>query len=158
VTVVYRRSREEMQARNEEIQHAEEEGVKFMFLTSPTQYIGDRDGRLMKAELVKMELSVADESGRKRPVAIAGSEFQIDADVVIVAVGNLINPLIPQTSPDIEVGICGNIIVEPVTEKTSKKGVFAGGDIVRGGATVILAMGDGRRAANNIHEYLTNRS
>jgi len=158
VTVVYRRSREEMPARKEEIQHAEEEGVKFLFLTSPTRYIGDRDGRLMKAELVKMELSEPDHSGRRRPIPVAGSAFQIDADVVIIAVGNLINPLIPRTSPDIEVSSCGNIVVEPATEKTSKKGVFAGGDIVRGGATVILAMGDGRRAANNIHEYLKNRN
>jgi len=156
VTVVYRRSRDEMPARKEEIQHAEEEGVKFMFLTSPARYIGDREGRLIKAELVKMELSEPDESGRRRPMAVAGSAFQIDADILIVAVGNLINPLIPQSSPDIEVSRCGNIIVEPATEKTSKKGVFAGGDIVRGGATVILAMGDGRRAANNINEYLTS--
>jgi glutamate synthase (NADPH/NADH) small chain len=156
VTVVYRRSRDDMPARKEEIQHAEEEGVKFLFLTSPARYIGDREGRLIKAELVKMELSEPDESGRRRPMVVAGSEFQIDADILIVAVGNLINPLIPQSSPDIEVSRCGNIIVDPATEKTSKKGVFAGGDIVRGGATVILAMGDGRRAANNIHEYLTN--
>ena len=156
VTVVYRRSRDEMPARKEEIQHAEEEGVKFLFLTSPTRYIGDREGRLMKAELVKMELSAPDESGRRRPRTVKGSEFQIEADIVIVAVGNLINPLIPQSSPDIEVSSCGNIIVEPATEKTSKKGVFAGGDIVRGGATVILAMGDGRRAANSIHAYLTD--
>jgi glutamate synthase (NADPH/NADH) small chain len=155
VTVVYRRSREEMPARNEEIQHAEEEGVKFLFLTSPTRYIGDRDGRLVKAELVKMELSEPDGSGRRRPMPVAGSEFQIDADIVIVAVGNLINPIIPHSSPDIQVNHCGNIIVEPSTERTSKKGVFAGGDIVRGGATVILAMGDGRRAAHTIHEYLT---
>jgi glutamate synthase (NADPH/NADH) small chain len=112
----------------------------------------------MKAELVRMEMSGPDGSGRRRPVAIAGSEFQIDADIVIVAVGNLINPLIPHTSPDIEVSRCGNIIVEPATEKTSKKGVFAGGDIVRGGATVILAMGDGRRAADHIHTYLSDRN
>jgi len=158
VTVVYRRSRDEMPARKEEIQHAEEEGVKFLFLTSPTRYIGDSEGRLIKAELVKMELSEPDGSGRRRPMVVAGSEFQIDADILIVAVGNLINPLIPQSSPDIDVSNCGNIIVEPDTEKTSKKGVFAGGDIVRGGATVILAMGDGRRAANNIHEYLTNNT
>jgi glutamate synthase (NADPH/NADH) small chain len=156
VTVVYRRSGEEMPARREEIQHAEEEGVKFLFLTSPTRYIGDREGRLVKAELVKMELSEPEGSGRRRPVPVAGSEFQIDADIVIVAVGNLINPIIPLSSPDIQVNKCGNIIVEPSTEKTSKKGVFAGGDIVRGGATVILAMGDGRRAAHTIHEYLTD--
>ena len=158
VTVVYRRSRDELPARKEEIQHAEEEGVKFQFLTAPTRFIGDHEGRLIKAELVRMELSEPDESGRRRPLPVDGSEFQIDADIVIIAVGNLINPLIQHTSPDIEVSRCGNIIVEPSTEKTSKKGVFAGGDIVRGGATVILAMGDGRRAANNIHEYLTNSS
>jgi glutamate synthase (NADPH/NADH) small chain len=156
VTVVYRRSREEMPARREEIQHAEEEGVKFIFLTSPTRYIGDREGRLVKAELVKMELSEPAGSGRRRPMPVAESEFQVDADIVIVAVGNLINPIIPLSSPDIQVNKCGNIIVEPSTEKTSKKGVFAGGDIVRGGATVILAMGDGRRAAHTIHEYLTD--
>ncbi len=156
VTVVYRRSREEMPARREEIQHAEEEGVKFLFLTSPTRYIGDREGRLVKADLVKMELSEPDDSGRRRPMPVAGSEFQVDADIVIVAVGNLINPIIPHSSPDIQVNHCGNIIVDPSNEKTSKKGVFAGGDIVRGGATVILAMGDGRRAAHTIHEYLTD--
>ena len=156
VTVIYRRSRDEMPARNEEIQHAEEEGIKFLFLTAPTRYIGDREGRLQKAELITMELSAPDESGRRCPIPVAGSEFQIDADIVIVAVGNLINPLIPLSSRDIEVNRCGTILVEPSTEKTSKKGVFAGGDIVRGGATVILAMGDGRRAAANIHEYLTN--
>jgi glutamate synthase (NADPH) small chain len=158
VTVIYRRSREEMPARQEEIQHAEEEGVKFLFLTSPVRYIGDREGRLTKVELVKMAFAGTEEAGRRRPRAIAGSEYQTDADIAIVAVGNLINPLIPHTSPDIEVNNCGNIIVEPTTEKTSKRGVFAGGDIVRGGATVILAMGDGRRAADHIHKYLTDRS
>jgi len=154
VTVVYRRSREEMPARAEEVRHGGEEGVKFMFLTAPTRFIGDREGRLKAAEFVRMELSDPDESGRRRPLPIGGSEFQVEADVAIVAIGNDVNPLIQNTTPDIGTGICGNIIVEQETGTTSKKGVFAGGDIVRGGATVILAMGDGRKAAASIHKYI----
>lgn len=154
VSIVYRRSREELPARVEEIHHGEEEGLKFRLLTNPKRFVGDKDGRLKAVECVKMELGEPDESGRRKPVEVKGSEFSIEADIAIVAIGNGANPLIPQTSPDIKVNKWGNITVNPDTGRTSKQGVFSGGDIVRGGATVILAMGDGRRAANSIHEYL----
>ncbi len=155
VTIVYRRSMEEMPARIEEIHHGEEEGLKFMLLTNPVRFIGDNEGRLKAMECIKMELGEPDESGRRRPIPIKGSEFCIDTDVAIISIGNGANPLIPHTSPDIKVNKWGNITVDADTGKTSKKGVFSGGDIVRGGATVILAMGDGKRAANSIHEYIT---
>ncbi|MEE9590987.1 MAG: NADPH-dependent glutamate synthase [Thermodesulfobacteriota bacterium] len=155
VTIVYRRSREEMPARIEEIHHGEEEGLKFMLLTNPVRFIGDNEGRLKAMECIKMELGEPDESGRRRPIPVKGSEFCIDADVAIISIGNGANPLIPHTSPDIKVNKWGNITVDADTGKTSKKGVFSGGDIVRGGATVILAMGDGKRAANSTHEYIT---
>jgi len=155
VTIVYRRSREQLPARVEEIHHGEEEGLKFQLLTNPKRFIGDKDGRLKAVECVKMDLGEPDESGRRKPVEVKGSEFCIDADIAIVAIGNGANPLIPQTTPDIKVNKWGNITINPDTGRTSKKGVFSGGDIVRGGATVILAMGDGRRAANSIHEYLS---
>lgn len=155
VTIVYRRSKEEMPARIEEIHHGEEEGLKFMLLTNPIRFIGDEEGKLKAVECIKMELGEPDESGRRRPVPVKGSEFKIDCDVAIVAIGNGANPLIPHTTPDLKVNKWGNIIVNQDNGKTNKKGVLSGGDIVRGGATVILAMGDGRRAANAIHEYLT---
>lgn len=154
VSIVYRRSREEMPARYEEIHHGEDEGLKFQLLTNPKRYLGDDEGRLKGIECVRMELGPPDESGRRRPVEVKGSEFVIDCDVAVVAIGNGANPLIPQTSPDIKVNKWGNITVDPDTGRTSKKGVFSGGDIVRGGATVILAMGDGRKAADSMHEYL----
>ncbi|MBI5469190.1 MAG: NADPH-dependent glutamate synthase [Deltaproteobacteria bacterium] len=154
VSIVYRRSREELPARVEEIHHGEEEGLKFRLLTNPKKFIGDKDGRLKAIECVRMELGEPDESGRRRPVEVKGSEFCIDADVAIVAIGNGANPLIPQTTPDIKVNKWGNITVNPDTGRTSKRGVFSGGDIVRGGATVILAMGDGKKAADSIDEYL----
>jgi glutamate synthase (NADPH/NADH) small chain len=154
VSIVYRRSREELPARVEEIHHGEQEGLKFQLLTNPKKFIGDKDGRLKAIECVRMELGEPDESGRRRPVEVKGSEFCIDADVAIVAIGNGANPLIPQTTPDIKVNKWGNITVNPDTGRTSKKGVFSGGDIVRGGATVILAMGDGKKAADSIDEYL----
>jgi len=155
VTIVYRRSRTEMPARAEEIHHGEEEGLKFQLLTAPKRFIGDEEGRLKAAECVKMELGEPDESGRRRPVEVKGSEFEIECDVAIISVGNGANPLIPQTTPDLKVNRWGNITVDPETGRTSKRGVFSGGDIVRGGATVILAMGDGRRAADSMHEYLS---
>ncbi len=154
VSIVYRRSREELPARAEEVHHGEEEGLKFQLLRNPIRFIGDADGRLKAVECIRMELGEPDESGRRRPVVVKGSEFQIEADVAIIAIGNGANPLIPQTTPDIKVNKWGNITINQDTGRTSKKGVFSGGDIVRGGATVILAMGDGRRAANSIHEYL----
>ncbi|CAG1066812.1 glutamate synthase (NADPH/NADH) small chain [uncultured bacterium] len=155
VSIVYRRSMEELPARKEEIHHGEQEGLKFQLLTNPKRFIGDEEGRLKAVECVKMELGAPDESGRRRPVEMKGSEFTIECDVAIVAIGNGANPLIPQTTPDIKVNKWGNITVDPDTGRTSKQGVFSGGDIVRGGATVILAMGDGRKAADSIHEYLT---
>jgi glutamate synthase (NADPH/NADH) small chain len=155
VSIVYRRSKDELPARKEEVHHGEQEGVKFQLLTNPKRFIGDEEGRLKAVECVKMELGAPDESGRRRPVEMPGSEFTLECDVAIVAIGNGANPLIPQTSPDIKVNKWGNITVDPDTGRTSKKGVFSGGDIVRGGATVILAMGDGRKAADSIHEYLT---
>ncbi|MFQ5737271.1 MAG: NADPH-dependent glutamate synthase [Thermodesulfobacteriota bacterium] len=155
VSIVYRRSLEELPARAEEVHHGQEEGLNFQLLTSPKRFIGDAEGRLKSIECVRMELGEPDESGRRRPVEKKGSEFCIEADVAIIAIGNGANPLIPQTTPDIKVNKWGNITINQDTGRTSKKGVFSGGDIVRGGATVILAMGDGRRAANSIHEYLT---
>jgi glutamate synthase (NADPH) small chain len=157
VTVVYRRSAEEMPARHEEVRHGGEEGVKFMFLTAPTRFIGDKEGRLRAMELVRMELSEPDESGRRRPVPLAGSEFQMDADIAIVAIGNNVNPLIQHTTADIRLNKWGKIIADAETGMTSKGGVFSGGDVVRGGATVILAMGDGRKAAASMHEYLIEK-
>lgn len=154
VTIVYRRTRAEMPARTEEIHHGEEEGLRFMLLTNPTRLIGDEEGRLKAMECIRMELGEPDESGRRRPIPIKGSEFIMEVDTAIVAVGNGANPLIPATTPELKVNKWGNITVDPDIGKTSKRGVFSGGDIVRGGATVILAMGDGRRAANAIHDYL----
>lgn len=155
VKVVYRRSREEMPARNEELHHAEQEGIEFVLLTNPTQFFGDENGRLTGMECLKMELGEADASGRRRPMAIEGSEFKIDCDLVVVSVGSNANPLLTNTTPDLVLNKWGNIIADPVTGKTSKKAVWAGGDIVTGAATVILAMGAGRAAANSMHEYLT---
>ncbi|MFQ5480173.1 MAG: NADPH-dependent glutamate synthase [Thermodesulfobacteriota bacterium] len=154
VTIVYRRSREEMPARAEEIHHGEEEGLKFELLTNPVRFIGDHEGKLTAVECVKMELGEPDESGRRRPVEIPGSEFTIECDVAIISVGNDVNPLIPHSTPDMRITKWGTIIIDQDTGRTNKRGVFAGGDIVRGGATVILAMGDGRRAANSMHEFL----
>lgn len=155
VKVVYRRSREEMPARAAEIHHGEEEGIEFMLLTNPTRFIGDEKGRLTGMECLKMELGEPDDSGRRRPVPIKGSEFIIDCDLVIVAVGTGANPLLTQSTPDMRMNRWGYIIADPETGKTTKRGVWAGGDIVTGAATVILAMGAGRKAADSIHQYLT---
>ena len=151
--LVYRRSREQMPARDEEIKHAEEEGVKFMLLTNPIRYIGDGNGWVKQMECIKMELGEADESGRRRPIPIKGSEFKIDVDIVVVSVGTGANPLLTGATPGLETNKWGYIEVDEKL-RTTKKGVFAGGDIVRGGATVILAMGDGRKAAKAMDEYL----
>ena len=156
VSIVYRRSREEMPAREEEIHHGEQEGLNFQLLTAPKKFLGDDEGRLKGVECYRMELGEPDESGRRRPVQIDGSEFTLDIDVAIISIGNGANPLVQQTTPDMKTNKWGNITVDPDTGRTSKKGVFSGGDIVRGGATVILAMGDARRAANSMHDYLTD--
>ncbi|MBI9090173.1 MAG: NADPH-dependent glutamate synthase [Desulfobacterium sp.] len=155
VKIVYRRSREEMPARAEELHHAEQEGIEFVLLTNPIQFFGDDDGRLNGMECLKMELGEPDESGRRRPVPIEGSEYRIDCDLVVVSVGAKANPLLTNSTPDIDLNQWGNIVADPATGKTSKKAVWAGGDIATGMATVILAMGAGRDAANSIHDYLT---
>ncbi len=152
--IIYRRSKTEMPARIEEVHHAEEEGIQFEFLTLPVKYYGDENGWVKEMECLRMELGEPDASGRRRPINIPGSEFRIPADTVVVAIGQSPNPLIPQTTPDLQVGKHGNIIADEKTGKSTKKGVFAGGDIVTGAATVILAMGAGRIAAKSCDEYL----
>ena len=152
--VVYRRSRDEMPARGEEIHHAEEEGVVFHLLTNPVRILTDARNRVTGMECLRMELGEPDGSGRRRPVPVPGSEFIVPADTIIVAIGNQPNPLVPQTAPEIELGRRGTINADPTTMMTSKPGVFAGGDIVSGAATVISAMGQGKQAALNMHRYL----
>ncbi|MEW6684955.1 MAG: NADPH-dependent glutamate synthase [Candidatus Edwardsbacteria bacterium] len=154
VSIVYRRSRTEMPARLEEIENAEEEGIIFEYLTLPTRYIGDENNWVKEMECLRMELGEPDASGRRRPIPIKGSEFITPVEVVVVAIGQSPNPLIPQTTSGLEIGKNGNIIADEKTGKTTKKGIFAGGDVTRGGATVILAMGDARVAARSIDEYL----
>ena len=153
VYIVYRRSETELPARNEEIHHAKEEGVQFKLLQNPLKILG-KDGWMTGIECIKMELGEPDDSGRRRPVPIENSEFIIEADTMIVSIGNGSNPLIADTTPDIDVNKWGNILADKDTGKTSKKGVFAGGDIVLGAATVILAMGEGRKAAEAMNKYL----
>jgi glutamate synthase (NADPH/NADH) small chain len=154
--IVYRRSEVEMPARIEEVHHAKDEGVQFLMLTTPTEMIGNEDSILTGMKCLKMELGEPDDSGRRRPVPIEGSDYLLDVDIAVIAIGNGSNPLIHQTTPEIEINKWGNIVVSGDDMKTSKKGVFAGGDIVTGGATVILAMGAGRNAAKAIDEYLSN--
>ena len=152
--IVYRRSKTEMPARIEEIKHAEEEGIDFNFLVAPLKIFGDEKGWVTSMECQRMDLGEPDSSGRRRPIPITGSEFTLNVDCVVLALGNGPNPLIPRSNPDIVVGKWGNIIADPATGATSKKGVFAGGDIVRGGSTVILAMGDGKIAASSIRKFI----
>ncbi len=152
--IVYRRSKNELPARHEEVEHAEEEGVKFAFLTSPTRIIYDDNYWVKAMECLRYELGEPDASGRRRPVPIKGSEFIMDVDTVVVAIGQGPNPLVPRTTKGLEVNKKGNIVANLETGATSKPGVFAGGDIVTGAATVILAMGAGRTAAKSIHSYL----
>lgn len=145
--IVYRRSEEEMPARIEEVKHAKEEGVEFLTLHNPVEYIGDERGRVKQMRLQKMELGEPDASGRRRPVAIEGAIDTVDVDEVIVSVGVSPNPLIPRAFSGLEVSKWGTIVVDQDTMRSALPDVYAGGDIVRGGATVILAMGDGRKAA-----------
>jgi glutamate synthase (NADPH/NADH) small chain len=153
--IVYRRSRKELPARLEEVENAEEEEVIFHFLTLPVKLIGDENGWLKELECLRMELGEPDKSGRRRPIPIEGSEFRLPMDACIVAIGNSPNPIIPDTTPDIKTGKWGNIEADETTGKTSLERVWAGGDIVSGAATVILAMGAGRVAARSMHKYLT---
>ena len=156
VYLVYRRSEKEMPARIEEVHHAKEEGVQFRILQNPKQILGDEAGNVIGLECLRYELGEPDDSGRRRPVAIEGSEFVLDVDTVIVAIGNGANPLIQQTTPGLEFNKWGNIVVDENC-KTSLEGVYAGGDIVLGAATVILAMGQGRIAAAAINQYLAEK-
>jgi len=155
-TLVYRRSDAEMPARAEEVKHARQEGIEFRMLTNPVEFLGDEKGWLTGARCVRMELGEPDASGRRRPVAVKGSEFVLPASVAIIGVGTTANPLIQSTTPDLATNKWNYIVADDTSMRTSKRGVFAGGDIVTGGATVILAMGAGRKAAASIHEYLTS--
>lgn len=154
VSIIYRRTEDEMPARKEEVGHAKEEGVRFLYLHAPTRILGDEKGRVAKVELISCVLGEPDASGRRSPVEIPGSEAMYDFDTVIVAIGNASNPLIEKTTKGLDVNRRGNIIVDEETCATSMKGVYAGGDIVLGAATVILAMGQGRKAAKAMNEYL----
>ena len=157
VYLIYRRSLEEMPARKEEIHHAMQEGVEFLMLQNAKRILGNDQGAVAGIECLKYELGEPDASGRRSPVAVEGSEFTLDIDTVVVAVGNASNPLIPATTEGLEINKRGNIVVNPETNMTSIPGIFAGGDIVLGAATVILAMGEGRRAAAGINAYLASK-
>ena len=158
VHLVYRRSRTELPARLEEVENAEEEGIIFDLLTLPVRLIGDENGWIKEIECLEMELGEPDESGRRRPVPVKGSNFLMPADAVVIAIGNSPNPLVPMTTPGLEINKKGGIVTNPETALTSKPKVWAGGDVVRGAATVISAMGDGRIAAAAIHKYLTGQA
>lgn len=152
VTIVYRRSMSELPARKEEVEHAEEEGVIFKLLNNPIEIIGDEKGNVSKVKCIKMELGEPDEKGRRRPVPVEGSEFEIEADTVIIAIGTSPNPLIKQTTNNLEVNKRGGIVINEETGLTTKENVYAGGDAVTGAATVISAMGAGKLAAKSIIE------
>ncbi|MBW2595723.1 MAG: NADPH-dependent glutamate synthase [Deltaproteobacteria bacterium] len=152
--IIYRRTEVEMPARTEEVHHAKEEGVQFKLLTNPVEYTGNENGWVTGMKCLRMELGEPDESGRRRPVPIKDSEFIIDVDTVVVAVGAMANPLVASTTPGLEINRWDYIVANEETGETSRKGVYAGGDIVTGSATVILAMGAGRNSARAIDEYL----
>ena len=157
VYIVYRRSRAEMPARIEEIKHGEEEGLKFHLLTNPVRILGDEKGWVKALECTRMELGEPDASGRRRPIPVPNSEFLLDVDCVIIAIGTSAHPLIPMTTPRVKVNAKGHIVVKDESGQTSQEEVFAGGDIVTGAATVILAMGAGKRAAQAIDEYVRKK-
>ena len=154
VKIVYRRSREEMPARAEESHHAEQEGVEFLLLSNPLRFDGNEEGRLTSVTCERMTLGEPDASGRRRPVPLKDADFTMDCDLAIIAVGSGANPLLTSSEPEIRLNRWGNIEADPETGKTFMRGVWAGGDIVTGAATVILAMGAGRKAADSIHDYL----
>jgi glutamate synthase (NADPH/NADH) small chain len=154
--IIYRRSFDEMPARKEEIKHAQQEGIEFMNLRNPLEYLADKNGRVNAVRLQKMELGEQDSSGRRRPIPVEGSEYAIEVDLVIVSIGVSPNPLIPQSLPELNITRWGTIDVHAEDLQSNISGVFAGGDIVRGGATVILAMGDGKKAALGIHKSLNS--
>ncbi len=153
--IIYRRTEVEMPARIEEVHHAKEEGVQFKLLTNPVEYIGNKEGWVTGVRCQRMELGEPDESGRRRPIPVKGSEFVIPVDTVVVAVGTMANPIVPATTPGLETNRWGYIVTKDASGRTSREGVYAGGDIVTGSATVILAMGAGKQAARAIHEYLS---
>ena len=155
--IVYRRSIEEMPARLEEIEHAKEEGVEFMTLANPIEYFANEKGQVNQVKVQKMELGEPDASGRRRPIPVEGSEELIEVDTVVVSVGVSPNPIVPDSLPELKTTSWGTIQVNEETLQSSMPEMFAGGDIVRGGATVILAMGDGRRAAQKMDDYLKNK-
>jgi glutamate synthase (NADPH/NADH) small chain len=154
--ILYRRSEAEMPARLEEVKHARQEGIEFQVLTAPLEFLDDGKGWLAGARCQKMELGEPDSSGRRRPVPVEGSEYVVPLSVAVIAIGTTANPIVQSTTPGLNTNKRGYIQADENTQRTSRKGVFAGGDIVTGGATVILAMGAGRRAAKGIHEYLTS--
>jgi glutamate synthase (NADPH/NADH) small chain len=156
--IIYRRSEVELPARKEEVHHAHEEGVQFKILHNPVEYIGDENGWVKQIKCIRMELGEPDDSGRRRPIPIKGSEFTIDVDTVVVAIGTEANPVIPKTTPGLDVNKWGYIVTKNEAGETSREGVYAGGDIVTGSATVILAMGAGRQAANAIDAYVRTKS
>lgn len=156
VHIIYRRSEEEMPARREEVLHAKEEGIQFAFLAAPLEFLGNGEGWIKGVRLQRMQLGEPDESGRRRPLPVEGSEFTMDLDLAVIAIGNGTNPLLRNT-PGLEFTRRGTLVVDPETLQTTKSGVFAGGDIVTGGATVISAMGAGRQAAEAIHQYLSEQ-
>jgi len=157
VWIVYRRSREELPARLEEVENAEEEGIKFKFLTTPVKFLGDETGWVTGMECIAMQLGEPDESGRRRPIPIEGSEFVMDVDTVIIAIGQTPNPIIQRTTKGLKTTKWGTIVVNDKTGKTTRKRVYAGGDVVSGAATVISAMGAGKKAARSIHRYLLRK-
>jgi len=154
--IVYRRSRKEVPARSEEVHHAEEEGIIFNFLTLPVKVLGDDKGNVMGMECIKMKLGEPDDSGRRRPVPIPGSNFVIEVDMVIDAIGTSANPIVARSATGVEINQWGYFIIDDNTKATTKEGIFAGGDIVRGSATVISAVGDGKVAARAINEFLSS--
>jgi glutamate synthase (NADPH/NADH) small chain len=156
VTIVYRRAMEQLPARLEEVRHGEEEGIIFKLLTNPTRFIGDEEGKIKEMEVIKMELGAPDESGRARPIPVKGSEFIIQTDLVIIGIGNNANPLLTSTYPSLELNKWGNIVTDE-NGKTNIEGIYAGGDIVTGAATVISAMGAGRKAALVMNQYLKSK-
>ena len=154
--IVYRRSRKEVPARAEEVHHAEEEGIIFNFLTLPIKVLGDDKGNVIGMECIKMKLGEPDESGRRRPVPIPGSNFVIEVDMVIDAIGTSANPIVARSASGVEINQWGYFVIDDDTKATTKEGIFAGGDIVRGSATVISAVGDGKVAARAINEFLSS--
>jgi len=158
VKIIYRRTEKELPARLDEVHHAKEEGVEFHLLENPTEILGNAEGWVTGVRCVRMELGEPDESGRRKPIVVKGSEFIEEADAVIMAIGNSPNPLIPNSAKEINVNRWGGIIVNEETMETSVKGIFAGGDIVLGAATVIKAMEHGKKAAEAINNFLSKES